>query len=269
MGLKGLIGLILVLAAAFSAAADEIPLPRSRPAIPFEPQSFAEANQGLVDPKDLTSAPSECRLRLEEFATVEPLPRLIGPGECGGTDMVRITEVMTTDRTRIALRPAPVLRCPMAESLAAWVRDQVAPRFAATGTTLRSVETYDDFACRGRNRVFGAKLSEHGKGNAVDVRAFKFSDGRAITLTDPSVPKEVREHVREASCRMFTTVLGPGSDAHHESHIHLDLAARSRGYRICQWDMREPKASEVASNVPLPTPRPAMPERQEPASRKL
>jgi hypothetical protein len=48
------------------------------------------------------------------------------------------------------------------------------------------------------------------------------------------------------------TVLGPGSDGYHESHIHLDLAERRGNYRTCQWDVRDP-----APIVPLPRPRPA------------
>jgi Extensin-like protein C-terminus len=28
--------------------------------------------------------------------------------------------------------------------------------------------------------------------------------------------------VRESACRTFTTVLGPGSDGYHETHVHLD-----------------------------------------------
>ena len=72
----------------------------------------------------------------------------------------------------------------------------------------------------------------------------------------------MREGLRESACHRFTTVLGPGSDGQHEGHIHLDLAERRQGYRICQWDVREPPV-EVASVqidgklVPLPTPRPA------------
>jgi hypothetical protein len=33
----------------------------------------------------------------------------------------------------------------------------------------------------------------------------------------------------------------------------MDLAERSRGYRMCQWDVHEPP---VLVNVPLPVPRP-------------
>ena len=64
---------------------------------------------------------------------------------------------------------------------------------------------------------------------------------------------EPGERLRTATCSRFTTVLGPGSDGYHENHIHMDLAERTRGYRMCQWDVLEPS---VLVNVPLPVPRP-------------
>src|SRR5215467_6858222 len=102
----------------------------------------------------------------------------------------------------------------------------------------------------------GGKLSEHGKGNAVDLRSFILADGRIVTLTDVTVAKDFRDDLRESACRRFSTVLGPGSDGAHESHIHVDLIERRGGYRMCQWNVRTPPPKEVADGVPLPTPRP-------------
>jgi hypothetical protein len=47
-------------------------------------------------------------------------------------------------------------------------------------------------------------------------------------------------------------VLGPASDGFHENHVHVDLAERRSGYRICQWAVRD--ASDL---IPLPRERPA------------
>jgi hypothetical protein len=223
------------------AAAENVPLPRPRPPIWAEPHSFREAIAGLdFNSADVTSEPSDCRKRLETIAAIEPMPRLIGPGVCGGGDMVRLDAVLLAGNARVAIKPAPYLRCGMAESLASWVRDEAAPRVSTAGMALRVVNTYDDYECRGRNRVVGAIISEHGKGNAVDVRAFTFADGQVMELTDMTAPKDLRESLRESACHRFTTVLGPGSDSYHNSHIHLDDAERHNGYRICQWDVREP-----------------------------
>jgi hypothetical protein len=34
-------------------------------------------------------------------------------------------------------------------------------------------------------------------------------------------------------------VLGPGADPAHEFHLHVDLAERRNGYRLCQWPERK------------------------------
>ena len=252
---------VLWLASAGSgiAVAEAVPLPRPRPPIWIEPQSFREAAGPNFDSAGVTSEPTECDKRILAIAIAEPLPRLIGPDACGGRDMLRLAAVLRADGTRIEIKPTPVLRCEFAESVAAWLRDEAAPRVDKLGAPLRTVETFDDFECRGRNRVAGAKLSEHGKGNAVDVRSFILADGRSIGLTDISVPKEFRDEIRDSACHRFTTVLGPGADAQHESHIHLDLIERTQGYRMCQWDVRDRAKTEVAAQVPLPPPRPAVP----------
>jgi hypothetical protein len=241
------------------AVAQEVPLPRPRPPIWIEPQSFREAAGPDFNSAGVTSEPTECDKRIQAIAVVEPLPRLIGPDACGGHDMLRLAAALRPDGARIELKPPPVLRCEFAESVAAWLRDEAAPRADKLGAPLRTVETFADFECRGRNRVAGAKLSEHGKGNAVDVRSFMLADGRSIGLTDISVPKDFRDEIRDSACRRFTTVLGPGADAQHESHVHLDLIERKQGYRMCQWDVREPPKTEVAARVPLPQPRPSVP----------
>ncbi len=247
----------LWLAASGMAMAEDVPLPRARPPLWTEPQSFREAAGPDFNSADVTSAPTDCDRRVTAIADIEPMPRLLGPDACGGGDMLRLNAVIRPNGERIELRPAPVLRCGFAESVAAWLRDEAAPRADRLGAALRTVETYDDFECRGRNRVAGAKLSEHGKGDAVDLRSFTLADGRSLGLTDVSVAKDFREDLRDSACHRFTTVLGPGSDSHHEAHIHLDLIERRGGFRMCQWDVREPATAEVAVRVPLPPPRPA------------
>jgi hypothetical protein len=267
-----LITAVMVLAGAGGGigAAEGVPLPRPRPSEPpawIEPHSFEEAAGPGFDTASVTSTPTACDGRLAKISDIAFLPRLIGPDACGGSDMIELDAVLLADKSRIEIKPAPVVQCPFAEQLAGWLRDDAAPRIAALGASLRTVETFDDFECRPRNRQANGKLSEHGKGNAVDVRAFALSNGTAIALTDVNAPKDLRESLRTSACARFTTVLGPGSDSSHESHVHLDLLQRSNGYRICQWDVREPPAAQVASTdgnstiepVPLPVPRPPIP----------
>src|SRR5262249_43956095 len=69
---------------------ENVPLPRPRPPFWPEPHSFAEAAGPDFDTANLTSALSDCDQRLAEMADIELLPRLIGPGECGGRDLIRL-----------------------------------------------------------------------------------------------------------------------------------------------------------------------------------
>ena len=223
-----------------TVSVENVPLPRPRPPFWPDPHSFAEAAGPDFDTASVTSALSDCDQRLTEIADIELLPRLIGPGECGGRDMIRLNAVLLPNRKRVEVKPTAVLRCAMAESFAAWVRDEASDRVAARGDALRSVDTYGSYECRGRNWVADAKLSEHGKGNAIDLRALVLADGRHITFTDETVSKTLRDDLRDSACHRFTTVLGPGADGHHNDHIHLDSLERNNGARICQWDVREP-----------------------------
>ena len=253
--------LTLAIAGSTLAAADEVPLPRARPPIWLEPHSFAEAVAGLdFDAADVSSDPTPCDARLADLAAIERLPRLIGPGACGGRDMVEVVAVLLPDNNRIVVEPPAVLNCAMAGSFAGWLHDAAAPHVAKLGSTLIAVESYDSYECRPRNRMPGAKLSAHAHGDALDLRAFRLADGRRLELTDVNVDKALRVALHDTACQRFSTVLGPGADSHHEGHIHLDVIQRHSGYRICQWEVREPLPfpSLVAAAVPLPRPRPAL-----------
>ncbi len=61
------------------------------------------------------------------------------------------------------------------------------------GSPLRAVQNYDSYDCRGRNNVVGATISEHGKGNALDIRASSSLNGKSVDPTDPKVSQEFRE----------------------------------------------------------------------------
>ena len=254
--------------AARSKPSDPVPLPRPRPAVREEANTAPTAPAGEAAPaaSDQPAAPSACRLALTDAIAIAPsIPPVKGPGACGGDDLVRLEAVVLSDKRRVAVKPAAILRCKMASAVADWVRTDVAPLAAGLGTTVSELDNFDSFECRGRNRVVGAKLSEHGRANALDVRGVKLADGRMLSLTDRNAPHDAREKARASVCGRFTTVLGPGSDGYHEDHIHLDLAERRNGYRICHWVVRD-GATEIAT--PLPSPRPQDAPPRELASRE-
>jgi hypothetical protein len=262
----GMLAVVALLAAPAALAAPRylaVPLPKPRPeaAPKAEAEPAAEAAHEKADdaPAPAAPQPSACRQALSEDIAIAPsLPPINGPGGCGGDDIVRLEAVVLPDKTRVALKPAATLRCTMASAVADWVRTDLVALATSLNTTPRTVDNFDSFECRGRNRVAGAVLSEHGKANALDVRSVSFADGRELKLTDRTADRALRETVLHSVCGRFTTVLGPDSDWYHEDHVHLDLAARRNNYRICEWDVLDPMPV-VAPMLPLARPDDAPP----------
>jgi hypothetical protein len=215
--------------ACLGAGAETVPLPRARPAtIPGDQLVTSSSN----------AEPSPCQLRLAEIAEFKPAPPITA-GECSATDVVTLEVVLLVDRQRVVFSPAVILRCTMAEAVAQWVRNDVGPAIAGLIAPLRAVETLDSFSCRPFNGISDARMSEHGHANALDVHSFKLGNNAIIELTNASVSKSLREKIRDAACLRFSTVLGNGADAYHESHVHIDLMERTNNYRICQWNVLE------------------------------
>jgi hypothetical protein len=133
----------------------------------------------------------------------------------------------------------PLIDCRLAETLALWVRGVVAPVLAENfGSTLKTVRTGPGFECRNRNREAAGKLSAHAIGFALDISGFELASGRVLSFGPSGEPaaQAALQTVRTAACGWFTTVLGPGSSAAHEDHLHVDIQPHGTDgrYRICE-----------------------------------
>ena len=121
----------LVLTADLAATAETIPLPRTRPDLSSVDRTGKAGSQAKS---------SSCQLRLSELADFKAAPSITGPGECTATDVVTLEAVLLSDKNRVVLSPAAMLRCPMAEAVARWTRDDVAPSLSSEGASLRGIE---------------------------------------------------------------------------------------------------------------------------------
>lgn len=139
---------------------------------------------------------------------------------CGLDEPVRVTEI-----AGITLSPAATISCETAEAMKSWITKALPKAFGKREVIeLRVAASY---ICRTRNNRKGAKISEHGKGNAIDISAFVLSDGKVLTVED-DYGKAIRK-AHKAACGIFGTTLGPGSDGFHEDHLHFDTAQHYGG----------------------------------------
>lgn len=143
---------------------------------------------------------------------------------CGIDAPVRVTAV---DGVKLSM-PATI-DCETARALRKWVTTKVQPAFGNSKVTGLDVAAH--YACRGRNNVKGAKISEHGRGKAIDIAGFKLDNGTEISVLQDyksSRGRAIRAS-HKGACGLFGTTLGPGSDGHHEDHLHLDTAKQRSG----------------------------------------
>jgi hypothetical protein len=215
------------------ASAGEVPLPPERP---------PGLDGPLISPPSAQTAPHSaasedtdaCLARLDKLGVRAEGAPAVESGACGAPHPLRL--IGLPDGLEVS--PPSLVTCAVAEALAKWTLEAVsaeaerhfseAPQKILIGTS---------YECRGQNRQAGAKLSEHAFANAVDVMGFSFRKrpSFAVTARAGESPEALfQAAVRARACAYFTTVLGPGSDAAHADHLHLDMRERRPGVRICQ-----------------------------------
>lgn len=185
----------------------------------------------------LRDDPAECRAFLVRseiaFTALPPL----GTGECRRADRT----LAASDRaTGFDLHPRQAdATCAVNAGLALWLRHGVQPAAEAVlGSRVVRIEHLGTANCRRIGGDETGSWSEHATGNAIDVAAFVLADGRRISvLRDWSKPGDEAAFlrvVRDRACAVFGTVLSPDYNAAHRDHLHLDQAARRRGWSYCR-----------------------------------
>ncbi|MDH3262984.1 MAG: extensin family protein [Paracoccaceae bacterium] len=166
------------------------------------------------------------RLRGETLAPIAG--RIRG---CGVEDPVRITEV-----AGVRLSAPATVDCVTAGALANWVEGTVKPTVGRLGGGVAGLEVFAHYACRTRNNQAGARISEHGRGRAIDVGAIILKNGASIRVLEHWRDDQLGALLRAmhgGACGTFGTVLGPGADRFHQNHFHLDTA-RYRSGAFCR-----------------------------------
>lgn len=136
----------------------------------------------------------------------------------------------------VGLSTGAVMDCGTATALKSWMERSAKPALARTGGGLKTIKVAAHYACRTRNNQRGAKLSEHGKGRAIDISGFTLQDGSSFTLLNGWNNRKYSKALRKmhkGACGPFGTVLGPNANKFHRDHFHFDTA-RYRSGSYCK-----------------------------------
>lgn len=239
------------------------PIPEEKPKPPAPPDGKSSEPAKQPSPKDQTPpapeskeppAPTEskaeppekedpeayaaCLVDLKqagvEFSEAKPIDD--GNG-CGIDKPLTVRTVLPG----IKLEPEATMRCQTALALSRWAKASVLPAaeiaYAPNAPHITVFNQATSYACRNRNNAESGKISEHAHGNAIDIAGFTFSDGKSFVIEprekDSTLIGAFQRAVTASACLFFTTVLGPASDAAHETHLHLDVMKRKGDFRYC------------------------------------
>lgn len=167
-------------------------------------------------------------------ATFKEIPRIDDGNGCGIDKPIALSSPLPG----IEFKPEGKMRCEAALALAQWVKESVIPSAAALDNgKIVAINQASTYVCRLRNNASTGKISEHARGNAIDVASFTFENGKTVAIEprreDPTLTGAFQRATSASACLYFSTVLDPESDAAHETHFHLDVIERNGGFRYC------------------------------------
>ena len=181
----------------------------------------------LADTRQCISALNKAQVR---FTAVPD--QTFGAG-CSHLGSVRLSTIALADAPRglneLVISNIGPVRCELAQRFAGWAQFGVA-RAAdqMLGSPLVRIETMGSYACR--TIAGSAKLSQHAHANAIDIAAFVLADGRRISVKQgwngTNQERAFLRTIHSSACKRFGTVLGPGYNAAHHDHLHVDMSGQ-------------------------------------------
>jgi hypothetical protein len=192
--------------------------------IPKGARPREEAPRTSQGAQDTSKATQQCLAELRKNGVqFRPLPDRLFAGGCSAQGAVQLLDIGTP------VTNLGAMTCPVARQFARWVREAVQPAaLASLGKRVVRIESFGTYACRSVNGQPGARVSEHGRANAVDIGVFVLEGGQRISVKDGwnAEDEDVRRFLRtvhQAGCRRFGVTLGPDADAFHRDHLHFDM----------------------------------------------
>ncbi|WP_269930575.1 extensin-like domain-containing protein [Aminobacter sp. HY435] len=199
---------------------------------PEDPSTLQQAVPQRV-PAMMPADEVDCRNDLKKLdVQYRDLPSISAGAACGIDYPVKVSAIGS-----VQMKPAATVTCAMAASFAAWTKRELVPAARLRYFTgVKTIHQGSSYSCR---KIAGSRtLSEHGKGNALDIMRIELNSGRDIEVEKPGLfafrTRGFLNTVRSDGCNYFNTVLGPGYNYDHRNHFHFDIKQRRNGYRACR-----------------------------------
>lgn len=174
-------------------AAPTVSVPPRRPAVTISPKtSRKQTNAKQTSPKapapgtmaakvkssqdrwenaDIQIARARCRHSLRsidaQFIAMEPIKN----GMCGDPAPIKLSSIGSNPR--VAIEPAVIVNCDMAVALHNWLTNDLQPLARKhLRSPIVAIESMSSYSCRNAYGRKDARLSQHARANAIDIRGF-------------------------------------------------------------------------------------------------
>ena len=203
--------------------------------MPRNPTVAPQSSRTDVSPMPASEA--SCRAQLRRLGVLyRDKPQISDGPSCGIDYPVEVYGLSGG----IQVKPSVTLNCQTTLAFAQWVKNELVPSSRVRyWSGIGKIEPMGGYSCRRMNnsRQRYNPMSEHARGNAIDVGKFVLKNGHEIDVRKKGLfsfrEGALLKAVRDDSCKYFNTVLGPGSNAEHWNHFHFDLRSRASGNPYC------------------------------------
>lgn len=157
---------------------------------------------------EIDAARARCTSLLEGIAAVAVAEPAFRRGACGAPAPIRLVSLGTSPE--VALSPPALVTCDMALALSTWLERDIQPLARShLGAEIVSIETMSDYACRNAYGRAKARLSEHSRANALDIRGFRTSKGETAALLSGwgMTARDARARVASGTLGAFVTTV--------------------------------------------------------------
>jgi len=183
-------------------------------------EAKAEAKAKL-DPKPdlwpagaIAAARARCAAVLKEIDAVAIAEPPMKRGSCGAPAPVRLMSIGRNPA--IELSPPALVTCDMALALHQWITSDLQPLARKhLGAPVAKIEVMSDYSCRNAYGRARTRLSEHGRANALDIRAFVTAKAETAAVLEDWGPTErdVRAQITAANTAAARTATAATASA--------------------------------------------------------
>ncbi|MGE0699561.1 MAG: extensin family protein [Hyphomicrobiaceae bacterium] len=191
---------------------------------------------------EIATARARCNAILARYDAVATPMEPIREGECGSPYPVQLTSV-----AKVTLSQPAVVNCDVIATMHDWLTADVQPAARRVlGGRIARIDVLSSYSCRNAYGRKKSRLSEHGRANAIDIKAFH-TDTQAVDLAADWGMTE-----RDVKARIAAAEKAAREHAANKAREEAEALARARRHPS------EPPAAVAGNSRPQATDRPGL-----------